>query len=710
MFSAITSNFHWCEPEKLATIHDRPWTSVRMAKTARKQRLRETSLLLLSQSTAGDERAINIPDAFLKLREQILIYNNSESTLERHGGLNLINLSSLSYFDDAQKSELFRLKAVFLQSLQRRSKANQAFSNAVQICPAHARAWVSWGEWYMSLGSAVEKQHVEQNPSTGANEQLVNDAAKKVRQYLSQAIGCFLEANQIDSNEWARMHLPGCLWMLSKDGANGSLCQTFERKATKIPSWMWLPWIPQLLTSLYRRECTAAKSILMRLARDYPQAVYYPLRVFYLERRDIDRTRSSSSSTSQMTQASVVHAEELVTALRRSHACLWSYLEPVLEELIVKFRPSNEEDLLSTIVALIDRSELQFGRPGKVEQEKDVLMSIWKTLGKIAAKYFKPSDAVQVQGGTKKDGRALKSAAFKDRYKAQFESDFCLAQLFDGSKDAEPPMDLPRMVNRLRAWQEKLEQNLSTLSTKLSLSSESVPLAMFAVGDAPDLWPLSCDPYISEFAAQKPDPLFDLHPTSQSTTSSSAAAALKAANSAASSVASAARAEGIGGSYGGGSSFIEVPGQYVPNTSQTDARPSPELHVKVLRFGPHVDVDTKHDVNVRRTISMEGSDGKTYRFHLGIAFSHLTRTDERTAQTHFLLDKILRKNNLSARAEISVQSQPVIPVAQRLRLVSEPEGRFSLAETFNKRSVVNAANLQHKVSWSDLLKLDLIFE
>jgi transformation/transcription domain-associated protein len=699
MFNAISSNFSWCDPDKLAVLHDRPWTSVRLAKTARKQGLRDTTLLLLSQNNASaDERAINVPDAFLKLREQILVYYNAESKMERHGGLNLINLSNLSFFDDSQRSELFRLKAVFLQSLQRRSKANQAFSNAVQICPTHSRAWLTWGEWYVSLGSTAEKQHLEQNPTTDPNDDAAKDVAKKVRQYLSQAIGCFLEATKIDSNEWARMHLPGCLWMLTKDGINGSLCQTFEKRATLLPSWMWLPWIPQLLTSLYRRECIAAKSILMRLAKDYPQAVYYPLRVFYLERRDIDRARLGATSNSQsQTQGSVVHAEELVTALRRSHACLWSYLEPILEELIVKFRPSNEEDLLATVAALLDRSELHFGSPEKKEQEKEVLISTWKTLAKVAQKYFKPTDAGRPEAV--KDGRAMKFAAFKDRYKAQFETDFCLTSFESGSgvsKEAGPPIDLPQMVERLRKWKKKLELNLSTLSRTLSLSTESAPLAMFGVGDAPDLWPFSCDPQISDFSTHKCDPLYDLHPSAQSTTSSSAAAALKAASSAAISVASAARLEGVGGSYGGGSSFIEVPGQYAPNTTQTDTRPSPELHVKVLRFGPRVSVDTKSDINVRRVISMEGSDGKSYHFHLGFAFSHLTRTDERTAQTHFVLDKVLRKNNLSSKAELSVQSQPVVPVAQRLRLVSEPENRLSLADACSNTLMVDATGLHHK--------------
>lgn len=41
MFNAITSNFHWSEPGTLAALHDRPWTAIRMGKTARKQNLRD---------------------------------------------------------------------------------------------------------------------------------------------------------------------------------------------------------------------------------------------------------------------------------------------------------------------------------------------------------------------------------------------------------------------------------------------------------------------------------------------------------------------------------------------------------------------------------------------------------------------------------------------------------------------------------------------
>ena len=101
---------------------------------------------------------MDVSDAFMKLREQILAYQNPESDLERTGGLNLINTTNLSFFDPPQKSELFRLKAIFLASLGGRSKSNQAFCHAVQICPTHSRAWVSWGGLCSSLGSLTEKQ------------------------------------------------------------------------------------------------------------------------------------------------------------------------------------------------------------------------------------------------------------------------------------------------------------------------------------------------------------------------------------------------------------------------------------------------------------------------------------------------------------------------------------------------------------------------
>ena len=184
MFSAITSNFQWSEAGALTALHDRPWTAIRMAKTARKHELRDVSCLVLAccltfilplfnspnrvqfsfqvslvSLNMITDVTMDVSDAFSKLREQILCYDNPDSDAERTGGLNLINTTNLSYFQPSQKSELFRLKAMFLESLGGRSKANRAYSHAVQMCPSYARAWGSWGGLCTALGKLAERQY-----------------------------------------------------------------------------------------------------------------------------------------------------------------------------------------------------------------------------------------------------------------------------------------------------------------------------------------------------------------------------------------------------------------------------------------------------------------------------------------------------------------------------------------------------------------------
>lgn len=55
-----------------------------------------------------------------------------------------------------------------------------------------------------------------------------------------------------------------------------------------IPVWMWLPWTNQLILMLGRTEACFIRSILVRLAQEYPQAVFFPIRAFMEERKPID--------------------------------------------------------------------------------------------------------------------------------------------------------------------------------------------------------------------------------------------------------------------------------------------------------------------------------------------------------------------------------------------------------------------------------------
>ena len=673
IYETLCSKFDTqCDSNTLAGLHDRPWTIVRMAKAARKQSLGDMSLNLLNRAV-DHEGAMSVSDAFFKLREQILVCDVNSTDSELQGGLNLLSTTNLSYFDSYQKSELFRIKAIFLASLGGRSKANQAHCHSAQICPGNGRAWECWGSLCLSLASSTEK-----SGGDGGDQKV---AAKKVSQYLAQAMGCYLEAISIDANEWARIHLPKCLFMLTKDGDTpGVLCNTLESRGSQLPPWVWLPWLAQLLTSFCRPEGKSVKSIFARVSKSYPQAVYYALRTFYLERRDAERAKNEQPSTTHM--PSVVLAEEMMSLLRRSHTYLWGSLEAILEELIVKFRPTAEEELLGPIIALLERAETQQGSPSRTEDGATSLY-IWKTIWRIASKFFKENTS-----GSRQDGRLNKTSRFKEKYRDQFEKDFHVDSSSDGSPppDTEPPMTLNDFTVQLRQWRQDLESsNGNGRCSMFSLMDASPTLASFVVGDFPGLWSGSCDSkHVTSWNTDGSERYqLDKDTSSAQSTSSSVTAARKAASTAAAVAAAAAAKEGVGGDYGGGSAVIEIPGQYVPNSSE-DGRPRPELHAKLVKFNHKVELLRRGDQLVRR-VSMIGSDGKTYPFLVQAAVPYWTRVEERSAQFSFVLAKCLRKDIQASRNHYSMYSQPVIPLAQRLRLVSDPTGRITLDDVLQLR-------------------------
>jgi transformation/transcription domain-associated protein len=386
--------------------------------------------------------------------------------------------------------------------------------------------------------------------------------------------------------------------------------------------------------------------------------------------------------------ASVAYAEEMMSTLRRSHASLWSSLEALLEELIVKFRPSYEEELLATISALLERAESHAEKqslPDKARlEDEDAMVASWsKTLSRIAAKFFRAADSAS--SANRRDERVKKTAEFKRRYKEDFENDFKVsaAEGVASPGEAKPQFRLAEYITRLQKWKRKLEAQVACTPGSLPLIESSQSLAMFA-GDIPDLWPGACDTRYLNADSGRDETEEDDTGRSQSSTSSSAAIARKAALTAAVAAATAAAREGVGGEYGGGSAAIEIPGQYCPNSSaSSDIKPCPELHAKLVRFEPFVEVLRRNDQLVRRA-GMVGSDGRTYRFLLQFAIPYWTRTDERTAQTHYIMDKFLRENFMSSRNHIAVQPSAAIPVAQRLRMTLDVDSRIALDEVYRR--------------------------
>eukprot|EP00557_Chaetoceros_sp_GSL56_P001585 CAMPEP_0176500498 /NCGR_PEP_ID=MMETSP0200_2-20121128/13588_1 /TAXON_ID=947934 /ORGANISM="Chaetoceros sp., Strain GSL56" /LENGTH=4498 /DNA_ID=CAMNT_0017899179 /DNA_START=1114 /DNA_END=14610 /DNA_ORIENTATION=+ len=696
MFSTISKKFQWTEQSTLASLHDRPWTTIRMASAARQQDVMDVSLLSLSKLT---DCAMDVNDAFAKLNEQILSYRYGSED-EKKGGLNLINTTNLSYFDSLQKSELFRLKAEFLESLGGKTKATQAYCHAVQLCPTYSRAWMSWGSLCWSLAELVEAQGRRQIASNSAEDKDKKTAnAKKVCQYLAQSMGCYLEAIRCDASAESRMNLPRCLIMLAKDGlVPGLLCTTFEKYATTLPSWIWLPWIPQLLSSLCRIEATSAKLLLQNVLSSYPQAAYFSLRSFYLERRDSERSKQSAV-TKTNTNTSVLCAEDLMSNLRKCQPTLWTILESILEELIIRFRPSYEEELLATISALLQRADSQIDHQRRANNTDDdaVRASFMKTLSRVSEKFFRVPSG---QSTPLKDQKGKRSLVFTMQYKDSFERDF-----FIQDDDHTSKLSLEDIFSRLQKWKEMLENRVSSTPPVIPLTSVSPYLSAFS-NNNPDLWAGSCTPPGSNSVESKKDsPEND----KDSSPSSSANAATKAAMVASAAVAAANALEGGGGSQGYGWASVEIPGQYAPNHC-SDAKPNPELHSKLIKFDVTVEVFHRHEHLVRR-IGMIGTDGKVRQFLLQFAIPYWTKADERTTQLHLLLGKCLRKEPISSRRHLWIRSTPVIPIAQRLRMIAEDKNYTSLQDIFCLDCKMNGHDPSDTISvFNECLKLETVSE
>ena len=98
------------------------------------------------------------------------------------------------------------------------------------------------------------------------------------------------------------------------------------------------------LSNLCRVEGQAAKVALAGVVRDHPQALYYSLRSFFVERREIERSMAQSDVPLDDDDApsSARISEELMSNLRKAHPVLWVKLESMIEDLVFRFRPSYE--------------------------------------------------------------------------------------------------------------------------------------------------------------------------------------------------------------------------------------------------------------------------------------------------------------------------------------------------------------------------------
>ncbi|ETW06733.1 hypothetical protein H310_02900 [Aphanomyces invadans] len=651
MFAVVKGTFSWSDAQLLACMHDIPWSILKVAHTARKQQLPDVCLHSLAQLYSIP--AMDVQDAFSKLREQVSICY--ETSKDYQGGVTILNQTNLEYFDTRQKAELFRMKGLFMDALGDTHEANQAFSRCLQICDSYGKGWLSWGQYCDKL--FAERMDVE---------------------FAAQTIACYLQAVHHRSS-FARLMLARVLWLLSMDNDKCVLIQAFETHGKQLPIWIWIVWIPQLLMSLCRPEAPQIRGLLRGLSAKFPQALYYTMRAFFLENRELFsmdkdsmtnrglssapptplashtpkhgtamttsdmmyfRTRTghviavpmshehitdipglvgaSRSNPSFFGSATVLtleawmekvaagelqktdvspvqYAEDLLNFLRRSHDALAFEMECMLEEMIVRFRPEPEEELLTAVHSLLLKC-YQLPSFAKTEPVPKMLK---ETLHRVCNKFFV----------LQQHQKSEKHVAFVDEFKGPFEAHFVLADRpAEGAADAAPEPLLSDVMNRLKAWKNVLQCRVRRYGQR------------------------NADKVFLEHSSRH---LVELNSTS-----------------------------------------LEVPGQYL-----TNSEPIKELHARLQYFHSTTDVLLRNGYTQRR-ITLGGNNGDTYSFLVQYAMTYITRCDERVMQMHLLMNRLLARHKETKKRHIMCHAPKVIPLTPRVRLLEDNANNVSLGEIF----------------------------
>jgi len=118
----------------------------------------------------------------------------------------------------------------FINNKGKSEEAHKAFSAAVQLHDSMVKAWALWGEY---MEEYFTKSYPNQTMQTGV-----------------AAIICFLQACRQQNESKYRKYLAKVLWLLTYDDKEYLLLSTVDTHFNGVPPALWLPWVPQLLTTL----------------------------------------------------------------------------------------------------------------------------------------------------------------------------------------------------------------------------------------------------------------------------------------------------------------------------------------------------------------------------------------------------------------------------------------------------------------------------
>ncbi|KAI0012803.1 FAT domain-containing protein [Xylariaceae sp. FL0662B] len=589
--------------------HETAWIINRFAHVARKHNLPDVCINQLSRIYTLPN--IEIQEAFLKLREQARChYENPE---ELTSGLDVINNTNLNYFNNQQKAEFFTLKGMFSEKLKQKDEADAAYGTALYYDIGKAKAWAEWGYF--------NDRKFKEDPTD------TNSARQALTSYL-QAIGSYKSGK-------ARKLIARILWLLSLDDSNGTIAAGFDDYKGDTPVWYWITFIPQLLTGLGHKEAPKVHAILLKIAKAYPQSLYFQLRTNREDMLAIKKNQEAKEKTRQRAQptksepssrpqtsssegnaqakpesseangASAVPAtsnatpapngdqaagkdgmssaagqkkppweltEEIMSVLKTAFPLLALSMETMVDQIQKYFKCPPDEDAYRLIVALLNDGLAYVSR--------------------MPASYARD---VKLPPATETNITRFAETILPAHIKKSFEADFV---------QHKPTMF--EYIHKLRKWRDKFEEKLDRRSPRAYLESYSR--------------------HLSEFRYQKFDD-------------------------------------------------VEVPGQYLQHKDKN------QDFIRIDRFLPNVDLVRVVGVSHRR-LKIRGHDGSVHAFAIQHPAARHCRREERILQLFRHLNQTLAKKKESRRRDLQFTVPLIVPLAPHIRIVQEDTSYITLQGIF----------------------------
>jgi transformation/transcription domain-associated protein len=594
--------------------HETAWIINRFAHVARKHNLPDVCVTQLSRIYTLPN--IEIQEAFLKLREQAKCHYQEPDQLMN--GLDVINNTNLNYFSAPQKAEFYTLKGMFLEKLGNRDEADSAYGTALYFDITAAKAWAEWG--YFN-----DRKFKDDPTDLGA---------------ARQALTSYLQAASSYKNHKARKLIARILWLLSLDDANGTIAMGFDDFKGDIPVWYWITYIPQLLTGLSHREAPRLHQILLKIAKSYPQALYFQLRTNREDMAAIKKNQEAKAKAAaeklrraqsaqaggqanspQQTrpdtpaggssrpatatgdgnaqpkpEAGDVNGTAVVAAAANAAAATQGAPQPDQAAVATKKAPWDlAEELMSVLKTafpllalsmetMVDQIQKHFKCPPDEDAYRLIVALLNDALAYVARMPTSYAKDVKLPLATETNITRFAETILPAHIRSTFEADFVAVK---------PTMY--EYIHKLRKWRDKFEEKLDRRNSKIPLEHYSV--------------------HLSEFRYHKFDE-------------------------------------------------VEIPGQYLQHKDKN------QDFIRIDRFLPDVDL-VRTIIGSHRRLKIRGHDGSVHPFAVQHPAARQCRREERIVQLFRQLNQTLSSKKESRRRDLQFTLPLMIPLAPHIRIVQE---------------------------------------